>query len=200
MSGYSRAEMEEMMERWLKANLDSEAEGNWVKHLGPMYTDDAHYSWNIGPYEEFNAYGRKEIEELAIGWQMDGFQGWEYPYHDVIIDEKRGTVICFWKQIGPGQRADGSKYEIAGIGGSWFEYGGDYKWKWQRDFFDFGNAMELFFEMAGDGALNDVVKKKIQTKAKGGILPGHYPIGHKPSVLKKVRNFIAMIKIALLGK
>ncbi len=200
MSEYSRAEIEEMMEKWLQANKDAEAEGDWVKHLGAMYTDDAHYSWNIGPYEEFNAYGRKEIEELAIGYQMDGFQGWEYPYHDIIIDEKRGTVVCFWKQIGPGRRADGSRYEIAGIGGSWFEYAGDFKWKWQKDFFDFGNAKEMFFEMAGDGHLNDIVKKKIQRQARGELLPGHYPIGHKPNLARKVKNLLAMIKIALLGK
>jgi len=200
MSEFSRAELEEMMEKWLKANKDAEAEGDWVKYLTPMYTEDAHYSWNIGPYEEFNAYGRDEIEKLAIGYQMDGFQGWEYPYHDIIIDEKRGTVICFWEQIAPFTREDGSKYKIAGIGGSWFEYAGNFQWKWQKDFFDFGNAMELFLEMAGDGKLNDVVKKKIQTQAKGGLLPGHYRLGQKPSLLKKLKNYLSMIKIVLLGK
>ena len=37
-------------------------------------------------------------------------------------------------------RPDGSPYVIAGIGGSWFRYGGNGQWSWQRDFFDVGNA------------------------------------------------------------
>ena len=60
--------------------------------------------------------------------------------------------------------------------------------------------MEIFLEMAGDGALDDKVKKKIQTMAKGGVLPGHYPLGQKPSILKKIKNYLAMIKIVILGK
>lgn len=199
MPAYPREELEEMVRRWLE-HAQRAKDGDWVTDLIDFYADDAHYSWNIGPYEEFNAYGKKEIGDLAIGYQMEGFENWEYPYHDVVIDEKRGTVICFWKQIAPAKRADGSNYEVAGIGGSWFEYGGDYKWRWQRDFFDFGNAMELFLEMAGDGVLEPAVRKKIQTQAKGGLLPGHYPIGHKPGILKKLKNYLAMIKIVLTGK
>ena len=33
------------------------------------------------------------------------------------------------------------------MGGPWFRYAGNYKWSWQRDFFDFGNAMALFMEL-----------------------------------------------------
>ena len=87
--------------------------------------------------------------------------------------------------------------QIAGIGGSWFEYGGDYKWKWQRDFFDLGNAKEIFFEMAGAGLLNDIIKNKISRQARGELLPGHYPIGPKLSKWEKVKNLLAMIKIVL---
>ena len=60
--------------------------------------------------------------------------------------------------------------------------------------------MELFLEMAGDGQLSPTVKAKIKTQARGGVLPGHYAIGHKPSLLKRVKNYLAMIKIVLLGK
>ena len=33
-------------------------------------------------------------------------------------------------------REDGSVIDVPGVGCSWFKYGGDYKWKWQRDVFD----------------------------------------------------------------
>ena len=47
---YPRAELDEMVERWLQANKDAEAAGDW----GPMadlYTEDATYGWNFGPKE-----------------------------------------------------------------------------------------------------------------------------------------------------
>ncbi|RLT93066.1 hypothetical protein [Ketobacter sp.] len=196
----TRQELEEMVERWLQANRDAEQEGNWTKYLGPMYTEDAEYGWNIGPNEEFVAHGRKEICDIALGYQMKGFEEWQYPYHDIIIDEKRGTVIGFWKQRAPFKRPDGTYYEISGIGGSWFEYAGNFQWKWQRDFFDLGNAKALFFELAGAGLLEPVVKEKIHRQARGELLPGHRKLRPDLSRWETFRNFIAMVKIAITGK
>ncbi len=196
---YPRDELEAMVERWLQANIDAEDANDWTAHLGPLYTEDAVYSWNIGPNEEFIAHGRKEICDVALGYQMKGFEEWEYPYHDIIIDEKRGTVIGFWKQRSPFKRPDGTYYEIAGIGGSWFEYAGNGQWGWQRDFFDFGNAKDCFFELAGAGFLSSVVKEKIHRQAKG-LLPGHIRIRPNPSIVQKMRNTFALAKIALTGR
>ena len=61
---FPRAEIEETMQRWLDANEKAEATGDWITHLGPFYTDDAVYRWNVGPNEEFEAKGKKAIEEL----------------------------------------------------------------------------------------------------------------------------------------
>lgn len=196
----TRQELEDMVERWLQANRDAEQEGNWTKYLGPMYTEDAEYGWNIGPNEEFIAHGRQEICDIALGYQMRGFEQWQYPYHDIIIDEKRGTVIGFWKQRAPYKRPDGSGYEIAGIGGSWFEYAGNYQWKWQRDFFDLGNAKAMFFELAGAGLLEPVVKEKIHRQAQGELLPGHRKLRPDLSRWQKFRNFSAMVRIAMTGR
>lgn len=197
---YPREELEEMVKRWLQANIDAEKEGNWTKHLPPLYTEDAIYAWNMGPNEEFVANGRQEISDVALGYQMKGFEEWQYPYHDIIIDEKRGTVIGFWKQVAPYKRPDGTYYDISGIGGSWFEYGGDYQWKWQRDFFDLGNAKECFFQLAGAGKLDTVVKEKIHQQAKGVLLPGHRKLRPELSKFEKMKNTMAMVKIALTGK
>jgi hypothetical protein len=197
---YPRAELEEMVERWLQANIASEREGDWSKHLSEMYAEDAVYSWNVGPDQDFIANGRKEIHDVAIGYQMKGFEGWEYPYHDIIIDEKRGTVIGFWRQVSPIKRKDGSPVAIEGIGGSWFEYGGNYQWQWQRDFFDMGNAKDCFFQLAGAGALSPIVKEKIHRMAKGEMLPGHVKLHPDLSFWEKTRNALAIVKIAVAGK
>lgn len=196
---YPRAELEEMVERWLQGNVDCERAGDWTG-LGQFYTEGAVYSWNIGPNEEFVANGRREIIDVAVGYQMKGFEEWEYPYHDIVIDEKRGTVIGFWKQRAPYKRADGTYYEIEGIGGSWFEYGGNFQWQWQRDFFDLGNAKDCFFQLAGAGVLSPVVKEKIHLQAKGKLLPGHRRLHPELSTFQKIRNTMAIAKIALLGR
>ena len=71
---------------------------------------------------------------------MGGLDGWTYPYQRVLIDDAQGEVLGLWKQVADATRPDGSHYEIAGLGGSWFRYGGNCQWSWQRDFFDVGNA------------------------------------------------------------
>ena len=200
MAEYPRAELEEMVERWLAANRKAEQDENWAKHLGAMYTEDAEYRWNIGPNEEFVARGRKQIEEWALGAQMEGFEQWQYPYHRILIDEKQGEVIGLWNQVAPALREDGSHYEVEGVGGSWFRYAGNYKWEWQRDFFDLGNVKALLFELAADGKLDPAVKKKISRLAKGQSLPGHERIRENPGLIKKARGLFAMLKIVLFGK
>ncbi len=200
MAAYPRAELEEMVERWLEANRQAEKDGDWPKHLGAMYTDNAEYRWNIGPNEEFVAHNREEIEKWALGEQMEGFEEWKYPYHRILIDEKQGEVIGLWTQVSPAKREDGSNYTVEGVGGSWFRYAGDYKWEWQRDFFDLGNTKALFFELAAAGKLDPAVKEKIGKLAKGHPLPGHEKLRPEASLLHKLKGFLVMVRIAIFNK
>jgi hypothetical protein len=199
MPAYPREELEAMVERWLQANRDSERDGVWAKHLASMYTEDAEYGWNMGPDQEFLARGRQEIEDIALGFHMEGFEAWRYPYDRVLIDEKLGEVIGIWRQVAPATREDGTAYEVAGLGGSWFRYGGNQQWSWQRDFFDLGNVKALFLELAADGKLDPAVKRKLAKLAKGQQLPGVSTVRHT-GFFKKLRGILAMIRIVLTGK
>ncbi|CAI8860901.1 hypothetical protein [Methylocaldum szegediense] len=199
MPAYPREELEEMVERWLAANRRAERDGNWTEHLGRMYTEDAEYGWNMGPNHEFLAKGRKQIEDWALGAHMEGFEKWRYPYDKILIDEKQGEVIGFWRQIAPVKRNDGSDYQVAGIGGSWFRYGGDYKWCWQRDFFDLGNVKAMFMELAADGKLAPSVKQRLRKLARGEPLPGVVPIRPDLNVGKRLKGIMAMARTVLLG-
>ncbi len=181
MTAYPRAELEEMVERWLQANRDAEAAGDW-KPMADMYTEDATYGWNYGPTQEFMAVGRDEIRELALGQEMQGLDGWTYPYQEFVVDDRSGTVIGFWKQVSDAKRADGRAYSPEGIGGSWFRYGGDFQWSWQRDFFDFGNVSQMFLEMITDNALTAGMQQRIQ-RSVAGPLPGWYRVGESPASL-----------------
>lgn len=200
MPAYPRQELEAMVERWLAANRDSERAGDWVKSLGQMYAEDAEYSWNMCPNREFVARGRRQIEEWALGAHMEGFEKWRYPYDSILIDEQRGEVIGIWRQVAPVKRDDGSDYEVAGLGGSWFRYGGDYQWAWQKDFFDLGNVKALFMELAADGKLEPPVKQKLRRLAWGLKLPGVDPIRPDLKPWQKLKGVLAMLGIVLLGR
>ena len=139
MPRFPRSELEEMMRRFVAANDEAGSSGNWSKLPG-FYTEDAIYSWNNGHKYEFVARGREEIAKNAFGSEMEGLERWVYPYVRVLIDDAIGEVIGIWRQIAPVMQPDGRPTEIAGTGGSWFRYAGNFQWCWQRDFFDHANA------------------------------------------------------------
>ena len=172
MPAFSREEMEEMMRRWRAANQQAEAAGDW-KPMAEFYTEDAEYTWNLGPHEDFIARGRTQIRDWVLGTEMEGLEGWTYPYDKVLIDDRQGAVVAFWRQVAPGHRADGTPYEIRGIGGSWFRYAGNYQWAEQKDFFDFGNAMALFMELIQEGQLRPAMRQRIERAMAGEVMPGH---------------------------
>ena len=176
MPPFPREELDEMVERWIEVNRLAEEKGDW-RPLADMYTEDATYGWNYGPKQEFMAVGRDQIREFVMVAEMAGLDGWNYPYQEMVVDDRTGTVVGFWRQLADATRPDGSRYEVAGIGGSWFKYGGNFQWRWQRDWFDLGNAAAVFMEMMQDGVLSEGMTARLHN---AGDLPGRYPIGGAP--------------------
>jgi hypothetical protein len=168
---FPRAELEEMMRRFVAANDQCGRDANWSR-MGDFYAEDAVYSWNNGPRHEFVARGRQQIVALVFGTEMAGLDKWTYPYVRVLIDDEQGEVIGIWRQIAPVKQADGKPYEIAGTGGSWFRYAGGYQWSWQRDFFDHMNAGAVFLELAKNGQLSQTMQERMK---KGANQPGWVP-------------------------
>ncbi len=168
MPAFPREELEEMLRRWVAANDEAGRTGDWSK-MSEFFAEDAVYSWNTGANWEFVARGRKQIHEWAFGTEMSGLEKWTYPYVRTLIDDQKGEVIGIWRQIAPVKSPDGEPYEIRGTGGSWFRYGGDYQWAWQRDFFDHANAGAVFGEMAKNGQLTE---RMLERMKKGHKMPG----------------------------
>ena len=104
MPSLPREQLEDFVERWLEANREAERTGDW-RGLADFYTDDATYGWNIGPKEDVMCVGIDEIRDIALGQEMEGLEGWRYPYQRVVIDDKIGEVVGFWKQIAGGAGA-----------------------------------------------------------------------------------------------
>lgn len=178
MPSLPREVLEDFVERWLEANRVAEAEGDWTG-LAEFYTDDATYGWNIGPKEDVMCVGVDEIRDIALGLEMFGLEGWSYPYQKVIIDDKIGEVVGFWKQVATD--ADGNSEEIYGIGGSWFRLDANAKIEWQRDFFDFGHVQKLYLQLMKDGKLSKGMSQRIERSLAGEKLPGYYPSVRLPS-------------------
>ena len=168
MPAFPREELEEMMRRWVAANDKAGETGDWAP-MSRFYTEDAIYSWNNGSKYEFVARGAKEIGDYVFGTEMEGLGKWTYPYVRVIIDDQQGEIIGLWRQIAPLKRPDGTPYEIAGTGGSWFRYAGDYRWSWQRDFFDHANAGAVFGELLKNGQLSEPMQERMK---RGSRMPG----------------------------
>jgi hypothetical protein len=187
MPSLPREQLEDWVERWLQVNRDAEKAGDW-KPLADFYADDATYGWNIGPKEDVMCIGIDEIRDIALGLEMAGLEGWKYPYQKVIIDDKIGEIVGFWKQVvGVADDSDGGtdskQYEIYGIGGSWFrltEVDGAAKIEWQRDFFDFGHVQKLYLDLMKDGKLSKGMQERIERSLAGEKLPGYYPLGEAP--------------------
>lgn len=168
MTAFPRNELEEMLRRWVAANDEAGRTGDWSP-MGSFYTDDALYSWNNGSSWEFAARGRKQIADWVFGTEMEGLEHWTYPYVRTLIDDQKGEILGIWRQIAPDSDPAGTPYEVAGTGGSWFRYAGNFKWSWQRDFFDHANAGAVFMAMAKNGDLTQPMQARMQ---KGSSMPG----------------------------
>ena len=188
MPSLSRQQLEDFVERWLEANREAERKGDW-RGLADFYTDTATYGWNIGPKEDVMCVGIDEIRDIALGQEMEGLEGWRYPYQRVLIDDKIGEVVGFWKQVastgGSGETdGDATEQEVYGIGGSWFrltEVDGTAKIEWQRDFFDFGHVSALYMDLIKAGKLSAGMRKRIERGMAREKVPGYYPVGKSPS-------------------
>ena len=176
-SSARRSQLDDWVERWLQANKDAEAAGDW-KPMADFYTEDATYGWNIGPKEDVMCIGRDEIRDVALGLEMEGLENWVYEYQKVLVDEKLGEIFGFWKQIAT--KGDGTKDEIYGIGGSWFRLNDQLLIEWQRDFFDFGHVQKAFIKLIESGDLTPTMQKRIERSMAGEQLPGYYPLGQSP--------------------
>lgn len=172
-----RDRLDDWVERWLEANREAERKGDW-RGLAEFYADDATYGWNIGPKEDVMCVGKDEIRDIALGLEMEGLENWVYEYQKVLVDDRQGEIVGFWKQIA--NKSDGTTAEIYGIGGSWFRLNEQLLIEWQRDFFDFGHVAKGYAKLIESGDLSPGMQKRIERSLAGERLPGYYPIGQTP--------------------
>ena len=131
---FPRDEIVATVERYVETRKVIDGGGATWSALAQYFTDDAVF---IDP-----AWGRVEgIEEMkatVFGDAMDGFDDWKFPVEFYAIDGD--NVFIKWKQVLPGQRADGRKYEQSGA--STLIYAGNGKFRYEEDLLNMVHVLE----------------------------------------------------------
>lgn len=197
---FPRHELEEMVRRWAEAGRLAESTGDWAGALGPFYAPDARVRVHVGADQVYVGRGRHAIAQQMLGEDMEGFEGWTYPHERVLIDEKRGEVVVYWRQVSPHRRSDGTPYAVAGLGNSYLRYAGGFLWSDQEDSFDLGQVTALLLELAAHGHLSPSLKRRIQRMARGHRTSGYERAPHALSPFDKARGYLAMTRIAIFGR
>ena len=137
MTDFSREEVQEALDNYLKVRERVEAgELKWDA-LADCFTDDATY---IDP-----AWGRFVGREAIVQFQRDsmtGLEGWTFPIEWITIDGNR-IIIKFWNRL-PGQRADGTFYQAPGF--QEIIYAGNGKFSYDEDLINMVHIMEIIEE------------------------------------------------------
>ena len=116
------AELEETMQRWLDLNRKLRGGAGLADALADMYTEERHLRVERRPQRRVHGGGQRPDPRVRRR-PRDGGPGWvDLPYVRILIDEVQGEVLGLWKHIADATRADGSHYEIVGLGGSWFRW------------------------------------------------------------------------------
>jgi hypothetical protein len=108
----TRAEVEALMERWLSANQEAEKTRDWGV-LMPFYAKNATYCYTIGAFGRREAIGWEQVKALVMERDMEGFDGWTFPYEWLVIDGDK--IMTKWHMVPPFKREDGSEYRILGM-------------------------------------------------------------------------------------
>ncbi len=186
MPSFPRSELEEMMGRWLDLNRRCEetarlgADGRHV-HRGRHL--------RVERRSERRVHGRRPRRDPRVrprhrdgGTRAAG----PTPTSECSSTRRRARSSGCGSRSPTRRRSDGSHYEIAGLGGSWFRYAGGFRWSWQRDFFDVGNATATFVEMIGADALSPGMQQRIEQAAGAPGTTGRRHAGRLGKALTRV--------------
>jgi hypothetical protein len=136
MTQFDREEVKAAFDRRIELQ-DADDWQTW----GMTFTEDAVYV----EHHEGTFIGRQAILEWLIP-VMRQCKGWTYPTVWQVIDGNRS--VHKWLNRLPGQRADGSHYEFAGL--TVMDYAGDGLFSYQEDLYNWEKALPILKQWAGD--------------------------------------------------
>ena len=171
MPAFPRSELEEMIRRFVAANDKAGDTGDW-EPLADVLRRGRDLLLEQRPEARVRGARPRRDPPLRVRHRDGRPREVDVPVR-ARADRRPGRRGD--RRLAPGRagdaQADGTPYEIAGTGGSWFRYGGNFQWVWQRDFFDHANAGAAFIAMAKDGKLSEGMQRRMSqgTKAPGWV-------------------------------
>ncbi len=137
MMNYPREEIQNAIEALHKLrDRASAGEVGW-EAMADMFTETATF---IDPaWGRFT--GRQSITEF-LRHGMSGLEDWKFPSDWYVIEGNR--VVSHWWNRLPGQRADGTYYEVPGV--SIIEYAGNGKFSYEEDIINMAHLYEILTE------------------------------------------------------
>lgn len=139
--------------------------GSYKKAFEDIFTDDASYSWGLGPtMPDFMAKGKEEILRIALGAEMGGVDGWKYPWSGYWIDDEQGLVIYRWTMVSPWQYPDGTYYASDGAGYTMHYYAGNMQSCKQIDVCETQQLQYVHAEGVAGGFANETLVKKVEMR------------------------------------
>ena len=134
---HSREEIEAAVDTYLSIrNRAIAGECEWTE-LSNVFTEDAEFVDSVWGRH----VGLAAVTQFLAD-SMSGMAGWSFPHYWQAIDGDR--VVLRWSNVLPGEREDGSKYEVMGV--SLLAYAGDGKFCFEEDLYSESNLMATMRE------------------------------------------------------
>jgi len=137
MASYPRKEVKKAIDDLHRIRARASAGEIGWEALAEMFTEDATF---IDP-----AWGRfkgREAIRQFLRDSMCGLKDWTFPTDWCVIEGNR--VVSKFRNRLPGQRADGTYYEVPGV--SLLEYAGDGKFSYEEDIINMVHLYEIITE------------------------------------------------------
>jgi len=137
MADYPRQEVQEALDNYLRVKAKADAREVGWEALSDLFTEDATFidpSWG-------RSVGREAISQF-MHESMQGLEGWTFPNEWTAIDGNH-VIIKFLNRL-PGQRPDGTYYEVPGV--QVLDYAGGGRFSREEDIFNMAHIMEVIQE------------------------------------------------------
>lgn len=135
----------EALRGFINANDEAGRCHDWAP-LKAFYAETALYHYDTGA-EQTVARGPDEICNLVLVRDQLGWMNWTYPFEGFAVEGEQ--AFTRWWNRGPGQRKDGSFYQVIGMSFLRFVEGGTL-FDEQIDVFDLGKLVQLCDEIPDD--------------------------------------------------
>ena len=90
-------QLEDFVQRWLEVNREAERNGDWTPLASSTPTTRPTAGISAPRERHVRRQGRDPRDRPRPG--DGGLRGWTYPYQQVLIDDRIGEVVGFWKQV-----------------------------------------------------------------------------------------------------